>query len=306
MDKPEYKPKYITRLENIPELSTEELESLKAVNDEFVFRTNDYYQTLIDWNDPDDPIRRLVIPDVRELENWGRLDASDEESYTRVPGLEHKYDSIALLLVNDVCGAYCRFCFRKRLFMDDNDEVVRDTSAGIAYIKEHKEITDVLLTGGDPLLTSTRQLRNIISEIRKIDHVEIIRIGSKIPAFNPYRIINDPELHKMFREFSTPEKRIYVMCHFNHPRELTPVAVQGLSILQECGVVTVNQTPMIAGINDDPETLSELFRKCSFYGVPPYYNMRRGPGRCSFDVKTLFCFPSRSALPAEKESWHSL
>ena len=207
----------------------------------------------------------------QELDTWGVLDASNEESYTRVPGLEHKYDSTALLLVNDVCGAYCRFCFRKRLFMDGNDEVVRDVSHGLEYIAAHPEITNVLLTGGDPLLTSTRQLRNIISQLREIDHVHIIRIGSKMPAFNPYRIINDTKLHAMFREFSTPEKRIYVMCHFNHPRELTEVAAEGLSVLRQSGVITVNQTPIIAGINDDPDVLAELFNKCSFYGVPPYY-----------------------------------
>jgi L-lysine 2,3-aminomutase len=155
--------------------------------------------------------------------------------------------------------------------MDGNDEVVRDVSRGLEYIAAHPEITNVLLTGGDPLLTSTRQLRNIISQLREIEHVHIIRIGSKMPAFNPYRIINDTELHAMFREFSTPEKRIYVMCHFNHPRELTEVAAEGLSVLRHSGVITVNQTPMIAGINDDPDVLAELFNKCSFYGVPPYY-----------------------------------
>jgi len=255
----------------LTKLSKEERARLQPVHDEFVFRTNDYYNSLINWSDPDDPIRRIVIPDAGELENWGRLDASNEESYTRVPGLEHKYDSTALLLVNNVCGAYCRFCFRKRLFMDDNDEVHRDVSQGIQYISEHPEITNVLLTGGDPLLMSTRQIRKVLSQLREIDHVRIIRIGSKLPAFNPFRVINDPELQQVFRKYSTPEKRIYVMCHFNHPRELSPEAVEGLHILQQCGVITVNQTPMIAGVNDDPDTLAELFRKCSFHGVPPYY-----------------------------------
>jgi lysine 2,3-aminomutase len=271
MREPGYKPKYITRLDNVPELTDEECAELKPVEDEFVFRTNDYYNSLIDWNDPDDPIRRLVIPDVRELEEWGRLDASNEESYTRVPGLEHKYDTTALLLVNDVCGAYCRFCFRKRLFMGENDEVHRDVSEGIQYIREHTEITNVLLTGGDPLLMSTRQIRNVLRQLRDIDHVKIIRFGSKLPAFNPFRLLNDPELQDVFREFSTQDKRIYVMCHFNHPRELTPEAIEGLHILQQCGVITVNQTPIIAGVNDDPDVLAELFRKCSFAGVPPYY-----------------------------------
>jgi L-lysine 2,3-aminomutase len=144
-------------------------------------------------------------------------------------------------------------------------------SHGIEYIAAHPEISNVLLTGGDPLLTSTRQLRNIISQLREIDHVSIIRIGSKMPAFNPYRIINDADLQATFREFSTPKKRIYVMCHFNHPRELTEVAAEGLRVLRENNVITVNQTPMIAGINDNADVLAELFNKCSYYGVPPYY-----------------------------------
>jgi lysine 2,3-aminomutase len=266
-----YKPKYITRLSQIPQLSAEERKSLQRVTDEFVFRANEYYLSLIDWSDPKDPIRRLVIPNERELEAWGALDASNEELYTRVPGLEHKYDSVALLLVNDVCGAYCRFCFRKRLFMNQNDEVHRDVSQGIDYIRDHEEITDVLMTGGDPLLMSNRVLRNILDRLSRIDHVDVIRIGSKLPAFNPYRIVNDPGLLEIFRTYNTPKKRIYVMCHFNHPREFTPVAIQGLNALQRAGVVLINQTPLIAGVNDDPDTLYELFRNCAAHGATPYY-----------------------------------
>jgi len=265
------KAKYLTKLEQIPQLSQGEINRLSDVDEKFVFRTNDYYQSLIDWDDPEDPIRRIVIPDVQELDDWGQLDASDEESYTVAKGLEHKYDSTALLLVNEVCAAYCRFCFRKRLFMDDNEEVAKDVSEGLEYIRTHKEISNVLLTGGDPLIMSTSKLEPIIQQLRELDHVNIIRIGTKIPAFNPMRIYNDPSLEAMFRKYSTPEKRIYVMAHFNHPRELTPEAVRGLSFLLNAGAIVVNQTPMIAGVNDDPDTLVEMFNKLSFMGVPPYY-----------------------------------
>ena len=265
------KAKYLTKLEQIPQLSQGEIDRLKDVDEKFVFRTNDYYQSLIDWDDPEDPIRRIVIPDVQELDDWGQLDASDEESYTVAKGLEHKYDSTALLLVNEVCAAYCRFCFRKRLFMDENEEVTKDISEGLEYIRTHKEISNVLLTGGDPLIMSTSKLEPIIQQIREVDHVNIIRIGTKIPAFNPMRIYNDPSLEAMFRKYSTPEKRIYVMAHFNHPRELTPEAVRGLSFLLDAGAILVNQTPMIAGVNDDPDVLVEMFNKLSYIGVPPYY-----------------------------------
>ena len=265
------KPRYITRLDQIPQLSARECRDLSSVFKKYAFRTNDYYLSLINWDDPADPIRKIVIPNRREAEAWGRLDASNEKRYTRVPGLEHKYSSVALLLVNNVCGSYCRFCFRKRLFQDGNDEVQKDVSRAMDYIRRHREITDVLVTGGDPLLLSTRRLTEVISNLRKIDHVSVIRIGSKLPAFDPFRILNDSSLHRMFRRYSTPDRRIYLMCHFNHPRELTPQAGACIDAVRRCGVSTVNQTPILAGINDNPDTLSELFRKCSAYGVSPYY-----------------------------------
>ncbi len=265
------RPKYITRLDQLNGLNEEEKRRLEEVVKRFVFRANEYYLSLVDWNDPDDPIRRIVVPDETELEDWGRLDASGEVNYTVVPGLEHKYRSTALLLVNDVCGAYCRFCFRKRLFMDDNDEVVKDVTEGVEYIRQHEEISNVLLTGGDPLILCTTKLGEIISRLREIDHVQIIRIGTKMPVFNPYRITEDPSLLEMIERYSTFEKRIYVMVHTNHPAELTDIAIEGLGLLQKAGAVTVNQTPLIAGVNDDPMVLSELFNKLSYIGVPPYY-----------------------------------
>ena len=263
--------KYLTKLEQIPQLSEAERSDLEKVNEQFVFRTNDYYQSLIDWNDPDDPIRRIVMPDIQELDDWGQLDASNEEKYTKVKGLEHKYTSTALLLVNEVCAAYCRFCFRKRLFMDENDEVTKDISEGLEYIRKHPEITNVLLTGGDPMIMSTSKLEPIIKQIREIDHVKIIRIGTKIPAFNPHKIVNDPSLHEMIKTYSKDEKKIYIMAHFNHPRELTEIAVKGLNMLMQSGAIVVNQTPLIKGVNDDPDVLAELFNRLSFIGVPPYY-----------------------------------
>ncbi|TFH02152.1 MAG: KamA family radical SAM protein, partial [Calditrichales bacterium] len=259
-----YKPKYITDLKNITQIPSSEQNNLEQVTDKFMFRTNAYYQSLINWDDPDDPIKRIVIPEMDELLAWGRLDASDEEEYTRVPGMEHKYQYTALLLVNDVCGAYCRFCFRKRLFMNDNDEVVRDISEGLAYIREHTEINNVLLTGGYPMIMSTRKLEDIIRQLREIDHVKIIRIGTKMPAFNPYRIIDNPDLLKMVEKYSVADKKIYIMAHFNHPRELTDVAVKSLLLLQKAGAITVNQTPLLRGVNDDPEVLAELFNKLSY------------------------------------------
>src|SRR5215213_6797648 len=271
MDLVNIKSRYINKLDQVGGLSEADRKDLQPVAEKFAFRTSDYYESLIDWNDPDDPIRRIVIPDVQELNEFGELDASDELSYTALKGLEHKYADTALLLVNNVCGAYCRFCFRKRLFTDTNDEVVNDITDAAAYIKRHPEINNVLLSGGDPLIMSTGKLTHIIKQLREIDHVRIIRIGTKMTAFDPYRIINDPSLLEMLSTYSLPDRKIFVMAHFNHPRELTQPALKGLQLLQKAGAITVNQTPLIHGVNDKSDIVAELFGKLSFNGVVPYY-----------------------------------
>ena len=271
MDFVNIKPRYMNKLDQITGLSEADKLELKPVADKFAFRTNDYYQSLIDWNDPHDPIRRIVMPDIQELGEFGELDASNELSYTVVKGLEHKYQDTALLLVNNVCGAYCRFCFRKRLFTDGNDEVVNDVTDAVAYIKDHPSINNVLLSGGDPLIMSTGKLTRIIEQLREIEHVRIIRIGTKMTAFDPYRILNDPSLLEMLNKYSLPDRKIFVMAHFNHPRELTEPALKGLQLLQKAGAITVNQTPLIRGVNDKAEVVAELFGRLSYNGVVPYY-----------------------------------
>ncbi len=168
----------VRRVEQIPD---EERESLAKVSERYAFRSNDYYLGLIDWSDPDDPIRRLIVPHEEELCDWGQLDASNEAANTVIPGVQHKYRDTALLLAVEACGGYCRYCFRKRLFMRDNHEVTRDLDAGIDYVEEHPEITDVLLTGGDPLLLSTERLGIILTRLREIPHVRQIRIGTQDP-----------------------------------------------------------------------------------------------------------------------------
>ena len=265
------RPRYINKLDQVQGLSDQERQQLQPVAERFAFRTNEYYQSLIDWNDPDDPIRRIVMPDIQELDEFGEMDASDEHSYTVRKGLEHKYGDTALLLVNNVCGAYCRFCFRKRLFTDGNDEVTNDITDAVAYISQHPEINNVLLSGGDPLIMSTGKLTKIIKQLRDIKHVRIIRIGTKMTAFDPYRILNDPSLLEMLSEYSLPDRKIFVMAHFNHPRELTEPALKGLQLLQKAGAITVNQSPLIKGVNDNSEIIAELFGRLSFNGVVPYY-----------------------------------
>ncbi|MDG6256921.1 MAG: KamA family radical SAM protein [Methanomicrobiaceae archaeon] len=264
-------PKYITDIRKITQIPAEERERLAEVARRFAFRTNEYYLSLIDWDDPADPLRKIAIPDLAELEEWGSLDASEESAFTVLPGMEHKYDQTALLLVSDLCAGYCRYCFRKRLFMKDGEELVRDISGDVAYIARHPEITNVLLSGGDPLFLSTPRLDALLGQVRAIDSVKIVRIGTKIPAYNPYRILDDPALLDLLRRYSTPEQRIYVVTQFNHPRELTGVATEALDLLHRAGAVLANQTPILRGINDDPQVLADLFRTLSWTGNAPYY-----------------------------------
>ncbi|MCD6383183.1 MAG: KamA family radical SAM protein [Thermoplasmata archaeon] len=263
--------KYITSLDNVPHLSEEMKKKLRKVEKVYRFRATDYYLSLINWDDPDDPIRKIVIPHEHELEPWGYIDPSNEKNYTVMPGVEHKYPQTVLILASNVCAGICRFCFRKRIFMKEYMEFVRNFPQLIDYLKKHKEVTNVLLSGGDPMVLSTERLEYMIKRIREVDHIQIIRIGTKVPVYNPYRIIEDPSLLEMISRYSTDEKKIYVITDINHPKELTPQAIKALNLLQKAGAILANQTPLIRGLNDSVEVLTALFRKLSFIGVPPYY-----------------------------------
>jgi len=264
-------PKYITDIDKITQIPEHERQKLKAITEKFVFRVNDYYLSLIDWDDPQDPIKKLVIPNEGELSEYGRWDASDEDTNYVVPGCQHKYSTTALLLVSEVCGAYCRYCFRKRLFRNDVNEVLSDVDPGIEYISKHPEINNVLLTGGDSLILATSRLGKILDRLREIQHVKVIRLGSKMPVFNPMRIYEDEALLELIRKHSSADQRIYVMAHINHPREITEQAKRGFEALHDAGAIVVNQTPILRGINDDPNVLGELLDKLSWAGVTPYY-----------------------------------
>jgi len=297
-------PKYlstISELDNLVGLTSKERNAMETVSETFPFRSNEYYLSLIDWKDGHDPLRRIVIPDPSELNGGGCLDPSCEKDFTRKPGLQHKYNQTGLLLLTDVCGGICRFCFRKRLFMGNERETVKDVSEGIDYIREHKEITNVLLTGGDPLTLETRRLELILRQLRQIEHVNIIRIGSKMLAYNPYRILNDKDLCYVLSRYSKPEKRIYLMAHFNHPQEMTDMSIQAAHELQKAGVVVVNQTPILNGINSKPEIFTELFRKLSFAGISPYYVFQCRP---SYGNR-IFQVPVEQSYEIVQKSWQA-
>lgn len=277
-------PRYITDINRITQIPEEERAKLSKITDKFVFRVNEYYLNLINWDDPEDPIKKLVIPNTHELsEEYGRWDASDEDTNYVVPGCQHKYKTTALLICSEVCGAYCRYCFRKRLFRNDVKEAMSDVEPGLDYISKTPEINNVLLTGGDPLILAARRLDMIFTRLREMDHVKIIRVGSKLPVFNPMAIYKNQELLDVIKKHSTPEKRIYIMAHVNHPRELTEEAYKCFEALHNAGAIVVNQTPVLKGINDDPVVLGELLDKLSWAGVTPYYFFINRPVRGNDD-----------------------
>ncbi len=265
------KTKYFNNLKDVEALSVDQQESLQEVTEKYRFRSNDYYLSLINWDDPDDPIRRLIVPHESELEVWGSFDPSQEHFFTIIPGLEHKYQSTALLLVSNVCGGICRYCFRKRVFISKHGDTLQDLPKAIEYISEHTEITNVLLTGGDPLMLSTGRLKKIIHALMEIEHVKVIRLGTKMLAFDPNRVLDDPELCDLIKSCVDSGKQIYMMTHFNHVREITDLAIKAVKTMHHTGAVLCNQTPMIHGVNDTPEILAELFQELSVIGVPPYY-----------------------------------
>lgn len=265
------KVKYHKDLAGVSGLNQEERLRLAKVAERFRFRANSYYLNLIDWTDPDDPIRKIVIPSLGELDEFGELDASKEEANYVVEGCQHKYPHTALLLVTEMCGGFCRFCFRKRLFMEDNVEATANVGAGIDYISRTPSISNVLVSGGDPLTMSTRRLTAIIDALMAIPHIRIVRIGTKMPAFDPYRIIDDQRLLESFARYSRWGKRLYIMTHFNVPNELTAPARQAVELLHRCGAVLANQSPILRGINDNPEVLAELMRQLASVGAPAYY-----------------------------------
>jgi len=282
----------ISELDNLVSLTPGERRGMEEVCETFPFRVNDYYLSLIDWTDDRDPLRRIVIPDPRELEGGGSLDPSSERKFTKIPGLQHKYRQTGLLLLSDVCGGICRFCFRKRLFVNRERETVVDVSEGIDYIRAHPEITNVLLTGGDPFSLDTRRLETVLKELFEIEHVGIVRIGTKMLAYNPYRFLDDPSLPEALSRFRTPGKRIYVMAHYDHPGEITGPSVQAVDLLQQSGAVVVDQTPVLNEVNSDPGVFTGLFRTLSFAGIAPYYVFQCRPslGNRSFQTPVEHSF----------------
>ncbi len=239
----------------------EELEGLDKV---FKIKINPYYLSLIKHKG--DPIYKQVVPDKAELVDSDlEDDPLSEDDDSPVPSIVHRYPDRCLFLVSHDCASYCRFCTRKRKVGDPTKISLRYFDAGIKYIAEHPEIRDVIISGGDPLMLSDKKIEYILSNLRKIPHIEILRIGTRMPCFLPQRIT--PRLVRILKKYHP----LYINVHFNHPDELTPEAVQALGRLADAGIPLGNQTVLLKGVNDDPAVMKKLMQKLLAARVRPYY-----------------------------------
>ncbi|MEJ2272909.1 MAG: KamA family radical SAM protein [Candidatus Bathyarchaeota archaeon] len=224
--------------------------NLKKIVQRHPMRITPYYMSLIDWDDPDDPIRKMAIPSLQELNLQGSYDTSGEAENTKMSGLQYKYEETALILATNKCAMYCRHCFRKRLVGLQTTEIIKRFEDAADFIKQHKKINNVLISGGDPLV-----LKNEVIEA---------------PVTFPSRF-EDDELLQIMSAYSHPDRRIYVITQFNHPREITPDSIKAVNNLIKSGVVLNNQTVLLKGVNDNSLILADLLDKLVSIGVNPYY-----------------------------------
>ena len=258
----------VKQLSQFIPLSFEEQAQIRLVTKRYRLSVTPYYLSLIDPEDPDDPIRKQAIPSVLEItmSSMGFEDPLAEKEDSVVPGLVHRYPDRALMVLTDICPMLCRHCTRKREWRhggwvrtDNEIEVI------LEYLRRNDSIRDVIISGGDPLTLSTSHLESIISRVRRIRHIEIIRIGTRFPVVLPQRI--DNELCAMLSKYSP----IWLNTHFNHPHEITPEAEEACDRLLRSGVPVNNQSVLLRGVNDTVETMLRLCQGLLRIKVRPYY-----------------------------------
>lgn len=257
----------VDELSQVIHLIPEEVEGL-STPEHFCVNITPYLASLIDPDDPACPIRRQVIPTGKELVPFtaGMVDSLAEDAHSPVPGLVHRYPDRVLMLVTTQCASYCRYCTRNRIVGDASAQFSRnDYDAQIRYIAGNPQVRDVLLSGGDPLILSSRVLEDLLRRLWAIPHVEVLRIGSRVPLFLPQRITSD--LVDMLRQFHP----LWINVHFNHPREFTPEVETALARLADAGIPLGNQSVLLAGVNDCPNVMKDLVHKLVRNRVRPYY-----------------------------------
>ncbi len=258
----------IETLEKVIPLTDTEREHLRKCLGKFTMEITPYYAALMDRNDPDCPVRMQSVPRLMELHDdpSDLADPLHEDVDSPVPGLTHRYPDRVLLLVTNICSMNCRHCTRRRFVGDtDVDMPEENIAKAIEYIRKTKTVRDVLISGGDPLVLGDEQLESILSRLRAIDHVEIIRIGTRTPVVMPQRITDS--LVNMLKKYHP----VYVNTHFNHAKEITQEAREACARLANAGVQLGNQSVLLRGLNDTPEVMKQLVHKLLTIRVRPYY-----------------------------------
>ncbi|WP_420266186.1 KamA family radical SAM protein [Candidatus Magnetominusculus dajiuhuensis] len=250
------------------DLKPQQIAKYKQLIDKYHYSITPYYLSLIDWTDPRDPIRQQCIPDFKEIDyvNVGDKDPLEEEDDTQVAGLVHRYPDRVLMLVTNSCAMYCRHCTRKRIWQDG--ETIRskkDLLAMVNYVRGVPEVREVIISGGDPLTMNIETLDWFLGELRTIPHLEVIRIGTRIPVVLPMRITD--ELASMLSR----HRPLWINTQFNHPREITPEAQEACDKILRAGIPVSNQSVLLKGINDSVETMKALCHALQRIMVRPYY-----------------------------------
>lgn len=278
-------------LQDYLHLGDKDYQLLLSILERFPMSVTRYYLSLIDWKDENDPIRRMCIPSIHEIDMDGSFDTSGEAGNTIMEGLQHKYRESAMILSTNQCASYCRYCFRRRMVGITDSEIALHYLDGIMdYIENHSEISNVLISGGDALLNSNRRLARYLDRLTTIDHLDFIRIGTRVPVVFPMRITDDPELLELLTYYKQ-RKQIYVITHFNHPREITPESTAAIRALLHIGIPVRNQTVFLHGVNDDAQVLGTLLKKLTSVGVLPYYLFQCRP---VIGVKSQFQVPLKT------------
>jgi lysine 2,3-aminomutase len=249
-------------------------------------RVPTYYLDLIDWSDPNDPLRRQVLPDPNENEIAPDelTDPIGDDARSPLPGLVHRYPDRALLLLTQACTVHCRFCFRREFVGQPTRVLSREQlDAAFAYIVEHEELWEVILSGGDVLTFPDAYLAKTLARLRAIPHVRIVRIHTRVPAVWPERLTD--ELAGLLRRHAP----VYLVAHVNHPREVTSEFAAAVGRLVDAGVPVLSQSVLLAGVNDDAATLEALFRRLVEARVKPYYlhhpDLARGTGHFRLPIE---------------------
>ena len=249
----------------------EEINELISIEERYPVCIPEYYLSLIDPSDRHDPIRKMCVPDAMEFSEGGLKDTSGEADNTVVQGMQHKYKQTALILSTNQCAMYCRHCFRKRLVGYSSEEIAERLPEMADYVSRHAEISNVLISGGDAFLNSNEVIIKYLETFSAIPNISFIRFGTRTPVTFPFRITEDDgELTSILSDFAL-KKHIIVVTQFNHPREITDESVKSVRMLLIAGCSVFNQTVLLKGINDNPETLSALLNELVAIGVKPYY-----------------------------------